>query len=145
MQVQLAVKGELEKLSKLDESQRRVYATIKKLSEDVLTLKCPRPDCRQAYVDFDGCAALTCSRCPCKFCGWCLEDCGDGDAHPHVRACKIKPAGVDAYYPNPPEKWDQHWRGRKSKGVAAVLEALPAAEQAEVRQKLKLQLAEIGM
>lgn len=50
---------------------------------DILTLKCPR--CSQAFLDFDNCFALTCSRptCNAAFCGWCLEDCG-ADAHQHV-------------------------------------------------------------
>lgn len=45
----------------------------------------------QVFVDFEGCLALQCSRCPCKFCGWCLRDCGDRDAHPHVKKCTLKP------------------------------------------------------
>jgi hypothetical protein len=49
--------------------------------EEILTLHCPR--CAQAFFDFEGCFALKCSKCPCNFCGWCLEDCGK-DAHPHV-------------------------------------------------------------
>lgn len=51
-----------------------------KIIDEILTLRCPR--CKQAFLDFDGCFALTCGSCPCRFCGWCLEDCGDHDAHP---------------------------------------------------------------
>ena len=42
--------------------------------ETVLTLACPR--CKQAFVDFDGCFALKCSRCAAAFCAYCLADCG---------------------------------------------------------------------
>ena len=51
--------------------------------EKIITLACPR--CGQAFIDFNGCMALTCSRvgCGCGFCALCQEDCG-GDAHPHV-------------------------------------------------------------
>lgn len=67
------------------------------ICERILTLACPR--CGQAFVDFNGCMALTCSRagCGCGFCAICQEDCG-GDAHPHIGAgckwakrCGIKP------------------------------------------------------
>jgi len=39
--------------------------------DKILTLACPR--CGQAFVDFDGCLALTCRRvsCGCAFCGLC--------------------------------------------------------------------------
>eukprot|EP01043_Picozoa_sp_COSAG02_P017655 COSAG02_NODE_804_length_16991_cov_2.687840_5_plen_2135_part_01 len=58
--------------------------------ENILTLKCPR--CSQAFVDFSGCFALTCSRagCGCGFCAYCLMDCG-GDAHAHVLQCDLNP------------------------------------------------------
>jgi hypothetical protein len=52
--------------------------------DELLTLHCPR--CSAAFVDFSGCFALTCHRCSCGFCGWCLGDCG-ADAHAHVLAC----------------------------------------------------------
>ena len=61
------------------------------ICEHILTLHCPR--CKQAFVDFTGCMALTCSRagCGCGFCALCGEDCG-GDAHPHIGAgCPLAP------------------------------------------------------
>jgi len=59
--------------------------------DKILTLACPR--CGQAFVDFDGCLALTCRRvsCGCAFCGLCQLDCGK-DAHAHVRQCPDNPA-----------------------------------------------------
>ncbi len=38
------------------------------------------------FLDFDGCFALTCGRCGCGFCAYCLADCGQ-DAHSHVAGC----------------------------------------------------------
>jgi hypothetical protein len=55
--------------------------------DKLLTLRCPR--CNQAFVDFDACFALTCSRCRCGFCAWCLVDCGDSGAHRHVANCSL--------------------------------------------------------
>jgi hypothetical protein len=59
-------------------------ATKAHIIEKILTLACPR--CHQAFLDWNGCLALSCSRagCGCGFCGLCQEDCG-GDAHGHVR------------------------------------------------------------
>ena len=39
----------------------------------------------QAFFDFDGCFALTCSHCKTGFCALCLKNCG-ADAHPHLGA-----------------------------------------------------------
>ena len=63
-----------------------ITASRKHIVDKILTLSCPR--CGQAFFDFDGCCALTCSRqgCKCAFCAFCLEDCGD-DAHTHVKQC----------------------------------------------------------
>ena len=47
---------------------------------DILTLRCPR--CKLAFLDYDGCAAVSCG-CGCGFCGYCLQDCGS-DAHTHA-------------------------------------------------------------
>jgi len=55
-----------------------------------------------AFYDFEGCFAISCSSCPCKFCGWCLHDCAGGDAHPYVRACDKVPRGMDALFPQMP-------------------------------------------
>jgi len=54
------------------------------IAEEILTLKCPREGCRRAFLDFDGCFALTCPGCGCGFCAACIEDCGD-DAHEHCK------------------------------------------------------------
>jgi hypothetical protein len=44
-----------------------VLQARKKIIEDILTIKCPRQHCRQAFVDFDACFALTCDACTCAF------------------------------------------------------------------------------
>jgi hypothetical protein len=65
--------------------------------EEILTLHCPRPGCHAAFLDFQGCFALTCHGCNAGFCAWCLEDCGR-DAHPHVRQCEHNKApGKDLF------------------------------------------------
>jgi hypothetical protein len=67
----------------------------------LLDPKCPR--CQAVFDGFDGCAALYCRNCPCKFCALCLKDCGD-DAHQHVRACPQRGNAMrDDYFLKAPE------------------------------------------
>ena len=70
----------------MDEQQRQVHDARQHITDELLTLRCPR--CRRAFLDFEGCFALTCSHCQpkCGFCAWCLADCG-ADAHRHVATC----------------------------------------------------------
>jgi len=137
-----AVQAELQRLQQLDERQRRLLAIKNRIVDEHLTLKCPRQNCRQAYIDFNGCAALVCSRCPCNFCGWCLQDCGS-DSHAHVRRCPHKPGGADAYYPRPWSAFEEHWGRRKAAGVRQALADLCAEDRHVVRHDLRVQLADI--
>jgi len=87
-EMQRALQSELGRLKDLDDHGRRVHEASRRLERQILGLHCPR--CEQAFLDFDGCFALTCSRCRCGFCGWCLVDAGQ-DAHAHVRVCPEVP------------------------------------------------------
>lgn len=75
----------IEKLVSIKERnliEKEIFENIKKQEKnqskflhqvsDVLTLKCP--SCYQAFVDFDACTCLKCSRCNSFFCGWCLRE-----------------------------------------------------------------------
>ena len=65
-----------------------------RIIEEVLTLRCPR--CQAAFLDFEGCLALTCSRCTCntRFCGVCMRECGDeSSAHAHIKVCQYNHLG----------------------------------------------------
>ena len=65
----------------MDEHGRKVLIARKHIEEEILQIKCPQAGCRRAFFDFEGCFAISCSACPCKFCGWCLQDCEIGRAH----------------------------------------------------------------
>jgi len=99
IQIREELEEEQRRLAAMDEHGRQVLIARKHIEEEILQMKCPRAGCRGAFFDFDGCFAISCSSCPCKFCGWCLQDCGDGDAHPHVRVCGKVPQGADALFP----------------------------------------------
>jgi hypothetical protein len=49
-----------EKASAARQIEPLVELHRRKIIEDILTLKCPRENCRAAFLDFDGCFALTC-------------------------------------------------------------------------------------
>jgi hypothetical protein len=77
---------ELQRQLRMSEEERKINDARNKITEDILTLKCPR--CKKAFVDFEGCFALKCNSCPCNFCAACLKDCGE-DAHQHVAKCAV--------------------------------------------------------
>ena len=136
------VAAELEKLRRMDGQQRKTGEARKHLVEKVLTAHCPR--CGQAYLDFDGCCALKCSRCPCAFCAWCGADCGS-DAHAHVARCRERPQGVDGLFPRPWEAFSAHRRQRCQRLARAYLDQLPAAIRQCVCQELHAELRELGV
>ena len=126
-QIREQLKEEQRRLAALEERERQVLIARKHIEEEILQMKCPRQSCRQAFYDFDGCFALSCSLCPCKFCGWCLQDCGDQDAHPHVLICGKVPGGEDPLFPQMPNvrgafEWAHKQRCRER--VDAYLQGL---------------------
>jgi len=88
---------EFERNKIADEQRRRALDEVEKacahVVENILTLRCPRPECGQAFVDFDGCMALTCSRCKAGICGKCFMQFGN-DAHSHITRgeCSMDPS-----------------------------------------------------
>ena len=91
------------------------------INEWILTLRCPSPGCHLAFVDFNGCGALTCAQCDCHFCCWCLADCG-ADAHRHVANCEGNPKRGDVFTSEAAFLNGQ--KARKRRMVAAYLEKL---------------------
>ena len=68
-QYQQRLNEELRRLVALDEQSRKVLVARKHIEEEILQMRCPRPGCRRAFYDFDGCFALSCGACQCKFYG----------------------------------------------------------------------------
>jgi len=80
------LRDEFRRIQEMTDLERRATLLKWSIVEDILTLKCPAPYCKKAFLDFVGCFALTCSACHIGFCAWCLKNCG-GDAHAHVASC----------------------------------------------------------
>jgi len=134
MKQQLAT--ELDRMAALQEGQRRVLQARRHIEEDILTCKCPR--CGQAFVDFEGCFALRCSRCPCAFCAWCGADCGH-DAHQHVPQCRERPRGGDPFYDTLARFQDAQAR-RRRRLLATYLPTLDDETRRAVCRALQPQL-----
>lgn len=98
------------------------------IAENIITLKCPRPNCGRAFLDYAGCMAFYC-QCGCGFCGWCLADCS-GDAHAHVLQCahNLQPGS----YGGTLEQFNTAHRNRVRPLVMSYLATVPQAEIAEV-------------
>lgn len=58
------------------------------------------PACGQAFMDFEGCAAVECAVCKVAFCGWCGVFTGTSEAvHKHVKnSCRFRPRGDTSDY-----------------------------------------------
>jgi hypothetical protein len=135
--------AELERMAQMNEQQREVHRHGQVLS-DSLNLKCPR--CKGVFLDFNGCAALPCSRqgCGAAFCAWCREDCG-GDAHQHVARCRLVPQGANPTFPAAGV-----WAAAQKEGqVATVKRYLQAIGDVELRNQVALSqiplLTELGI
>ena len=84
--------------NKNDEESEIVLKHFHYITNEIITLKCPRKNCRATFifdVGYKDCFALECVTCGCGFCGWCFLDCGS-DAHQHVPGCRpgLEPRGL---------------------------------------------------
>ena len=131
----------------------RLRAAKEHIIETILTLCCPR--CKQAFVDFDGCFALSCSRCSAGFCAYCLADCGR-DAHQHVGTCPEGLASIKASKTNrgrvgghPPtvygskEAFEVSQKRRRCKHLAVYLERYDAETRDALLTSLKKELDDL--
>ena len=124
-QVEREQAAERKRQAQMTADEREADNARKHIVEDILNLKCPRKECRQVFVDFDGCAALSCSRCGAGVCAYCLKDCGR-DAHAHVAACPHKPVamtGAGGY--GGMDSFNHHQRARKERLIHAYVKTLP--------------------
>ena len=144
LQLKMAVQTRREVANELSEQEKRLRDEFRRIQEmtdlderkatllrwsiveDILTLKCPAPLCKKAFLDFEGCFALTCSACHIGFCAWCLANCG-GDAHAHVARC---PENRSGSVHGSLVEFNAHHRQRRTNLITAKL----ASETAEVRR-----------
>ena len=92
------------------------------ICQEILTLRCPNPNCRQAWVDYSNCCALHCNRCDTAFCAKCLTIC-QTDAHNHVSHCVGSTCHVDL---------TSYWNTQRQEKLKAYLETIDI----RIRQKV---------
>ena len=149
------------------EASERLRGAREHVVEKILTLSCPR--CTQAFVDFEGCFALNCSRCRAAFCAYCLADCGK-DAHAHVGSCPEGAASLKAMKSK--EKaagggggggggarglagqgttygtramFDESQKRRRCKHLVLYLERHDGETQSKILEGVKTELADLGI
>ena len=117
-EMEARMEAEIKRREQLSALENQAADARRHIVEEILTLKCPK--CKTAFVDFDGCFALTCSHCPCKFCAWCLQAGSNGHAaHLCAASCGSK-HGADGYY-GTKELFNTYHEGRKRDKARAFL------------------------
>jgi RNA recognition motif-containing protein len=124
------------KLSTLPPDQLRMQ-----IVDDILTLRCPR--CKQAFLDFDGCFAISCHACPCNFCGWCLMDC-QGDAHPHVKECRDRHPEAQSYFGSQIQ-FQQAQNKKRVEKLKIFLKDYTVANRVSILESIKSDLVDLGI
>jgi hypothetical protein len=133
------LKAEREAIAKMTAEQLQVEQARRHVVEQLLTLKCPH--CRAAFLDFQNCFALTCHRCDCRFCAYCLTSSGLGAAasaasHNHVAQCAFNPPQADGtrrYSAEPGrevQRFEDAQRERRKRAVDEYLGSLGLVEVA---------------
>uniref|UniRef100_A0A7S2GYV6 RING-type domain-containing protein n=1 Tax=Haptolina brevifila TaxID=156173 RepID=A0A7S2GYV6_9EUKA len=121
--------------------QLRVQQAKRHVIERILNLSCPR--CTQAFVDFEGCAALQCGRCAAGFCAFCLSDCGS-DAHSHVVHCKHAPRTLQDVFVSK-EGFELAQHDRRKRMLAEYLKPLPQEVRTSVLHECRVELRDLGL
>ncbi|EGD73577.1 hypothetical protein PTSG_05285 [Salpingoeca rosetta] len=119
------IEEEVERRLKQTQQERKKEEARKHITGEILTLRCPR--CKTAFVDFDGCFALTCNNCKCGFCAWCLRDCGT-NAHQCAARCGTRHGGRG--YHGTEQQFNDHHRKRRQR----LLDEYMATLEPEVRE-----------
>jgi len=134
------LEAEAKRVAALSALERETEEAQRHVRDKILTLACPR--CGQAFLDFEGCFALTCPRCACAFCAWCLKDCG-GDAHAHAAACGQQ-RGKNRYWGSAAE-FDAVQVQRRTDALRLYLGGLRGEVRARVVAGCGQDLRDLGM
>lgn len=134
-------KIELDHIQQLDEMQREVYFLRLKIINEILNPQCPR--CQFAYIDFEGCFALTCGNDSCKaaFCAWCEADCGS-DAHPHVLQC---PHSITKQYHGTLIELHAVRNGIRKEKIANLLATIKPDVRTKLLDDMQKEFADLGL
>jgi hypothetical protein len=116
----------------------------KNIIDNILTQRCPK--CKAAFVDWDGCIALHCSRCMAGFCAVCLKHC-KFDAHSHCSQCPwVRSGGFfrGRLFPGK-DNITAGIRAWRRAEIKEATRALTAAHRRQVLESIKPQLEGVGL
>jgi len=133
-----------EKLAKAsgDSEQLELDKHRLRIMDDIFTLKCPR--CKLAFLDYDGCSAVTCGGCKCGFCSFCLEDCGK-DAHAHFFKHGSKCPNEDGPLFVEHKQWVDIQNKRKAALLCEYLATVPEALRKRVAELCAPDAKDLGV
>jgi len=137
------LKEEFEKILKIQNlDERKAHELAFRIEHVVLNLCCPR--CKQVFIDFQGCFALSCPRATCRaaFCAWCLKDCGQ-DAHPHVAVCPENQNRGD--YFGTDAQFKEHHREKREREIQRIVQQETKEVQRILQRLLDKSLQELGI
>lgn len=97
------------------------------ITQNILTLRCPEEGCRQAFVDFDACCALECSRCKVSFCAWCLQSFkkNRNACHRHIGKCAFNITAFKSLFAEE-SQINEAWNARRTKMLTDYFKTLPS-------------------
>lgn len=129
---------EMERSATMSADAQALHRARSHIVDRILTPACPA--CGLAFIDFDGCCALTCGGCRRGFCAYCLADCGR-DAHDHVARCAF---GVGTF-----AEWDVYERCRRNFRTSKVVEYMQTHVEERLHEQLLAachhELADLGL
>jgi serine/threonine protein kinase len=116
---------ELDRLAALADTRfQKVVQARQHIVGNILNRSCPGCGQTFSHLDFEGCFALKCKKCPCRFCAWCLVACGndEDDARAHLAQCPAKPPGQADIYYGSMQQFQEALRHRQKEMICAYLE-----------------------
>lgn len=100
------------------------------------------PHCNAKFDDFDGCAALKCSKCHGYFCGLCMHAASASeDAHAHVRDdCPANPLRGISYFVSH-EYVEVAWKARAQQRILDALGRIEITEGKKCADEVRASVA----
>jgi hypothetical protein len=114
---------------------------VRQISE-ILTNHCPH--CNAVFLEWEGCAAVTCASCRGSFCGGCLTaQRNDSVCHAHVLVCSQNPG--KSYWISP-EQVDKAHRQIRVRKLKELFLAMPKGElKRRVLQRCEADLRDVNI
>lgn len=138
------MQAEFQRIQSIQDLDERQAETMRMdIIDNILTLRCPREDCRMAFLDFTGCFALTCANkiCGVHFCAWCIKHYSYDDVHSHVAVC---PEGDGTLF-HSFELFENYHRKRAKRLVLEKLRKLSTDVARRVLTKVGRELRDKGI